>query len=244
MKRIKFSLFSFELSDSDPKLYVRPMVYNSDGYQLADFDGTSKEERIEYFMDRLVKVIPIVGPLWVRSETLPDLSDNERRQFQFLDHEIEAAMLEYGYLNLGNPNDYMRPVDPVGRTAKKAGGHFAYQRLLQAQTQLPYTTIDNSKTVYNFATGNGQINSESPRASQMQVPTTNKRGLLDKVIEFGKMLIKLWPLLAAGAVYFGWQLACKKVPDSHPQSKANIKTNDTNTRQNKDSERTANYHNK
>jgi hypothetical protein len=160
----------------------------------AEWGDSNKDDVFEDFLDRLVLALPTFGDFEVSAYAIPDLTENEIRQFQELDgprYAFENIMMRYGYLErlAHSPNAYPKAVTPIGAAAKKAGGHRAYQRQIADKSsqsvhidQSTNISIGNNNAPFlnNSSVGDNSPIASNPASAEQK---EEKKGFWQKITE-------------------------------------------------------------
>ncbi len=160
-------------------------MFNTYKQPEYDWQGKSKEEWALYFLEKLVQNLPLTGKLLIEADAIPDLTSNEIGIFRLLNqqYEIQNLMIDYGYVD--QDSTYSKPVTNIGREAKKAGGHFAYQRLLEqrhASAPVIMTTIHGGNSGHLLQGNQGNLNvPNTASAPSHNMPAKEKP---DAIIKF------------------------------------------------------------
>lgn len=152
----------------------------------------SKDEVVVDLMHKVVADLPASGGIIVGWEAVPDFTENEVLQMQELNYDVQDLMRSYGYI--GTSTAYAQPITPIGHAARKAGGHYSYQRSLEDRSK-PQPINTN---IYNLSGNNSRVYHNSQDYSTNNVSSENKElfrqlreEISNRIEENGQLLLLL-----------------------------------------------------
>ena len=156
-----------------------------------DFTGRDKDTLRLDFLDRFVRHMPATGRYLINADAIPDLTDDERAEFNALNrhYEIQDLMISEGYVEYAK--EYSKPVTSIGRAAKAAGGHYAYRQQVEEWSRPAPANVINVHGPNSGVVQQGSGNSASqdlfrPKANPDTNPQTNQ--IADRIINPGIVL--------------------------------------------------------